>query len=439
MSSFSNNVAGLRAAIEEFIQGRLSAKLDKLKPEQGEKRAKLEWAHRPENWLADAARRVGQIQLATHTLKPIHPDARGTNLYVKPEPLEGVGLVGTHSVSDQGADDVVGNAAALDVFKFLKVEYGGRSLMQLAQVRDAAFLKALSEDAHAASEWCAAFASINETKSAPASHTLAKQVFFPLPDGTYHLLAPLFPTSLVHVAQRKMRDDRFGESAKAAREAYKKGERHPHGFREYPNLAIQKFGGTKPQNISQLNSERYGENWLLPALPPTWKSARVRPPLHAASVFDRYFGRRRQVADLTRALRQFLERTSHNNITIRRHRAFLVEQICEQAHLYAMELWHLEPGWTAKEGCALDESEQLWLDPFRTQSDNEFGKRRHWNDWPSQVAHRFGNWLNTEITSKRLTVGEAEHQQWERDLSSEMSMFRDVLEQEREDERQEVS
>lgn len=26
--------------------------------------------------------------------------------------------------------------------------------------------------------------------------------------------------------------------------------------REYPNLAVQKFGGTKPQNISQLNSER---------------------------------------------------------------------------------------------------------------------------------------------------------------------------------------
>lgn len=435
MTSLSDDkVAGLRNTIEAFIRGRLAAKLEKLKPEEAEKRAHLEQGHRSETWLADAARRVGQIQLATHTLKPIHPDARGTSLYVKPATIGEPGLVGTHSIGDHGADDVVGNAAALDVFKFLKLEHGGQSLMALALARDVSFLKALSKDGSMAREWCDAFASIVEPKSAPASHTLAKQVFFPLHDGGYHLLAPLFPTSLAHVAQLKMREDRFGEAAKAAREAKKNGAGFAHGYREYPNLAIQKFGGTKPQNISQLNSERHGENWLLPSLPPTWVSARIRPPLGAGSVFDRYFGRRREVRALTKILRGFLEKTHHNNVAIRRHRALLVAQICEEALQYATLLLQLEPGWSSDAACQLHESEQLWLDPFRVSTDPEFLKRRRWGDWPDQVAHRFGNWLNAEITSKGLTLGEAEHEQWAHDFSGDLNMFRDALEQERQDE-----
>lgn len=66
----------LRQLIESFIQERLQGKLDKLKPDEDVKRQSLLAGHRREAWLADAARRVGQLQLVTHTLKPIHPDAR---------------------------------------------------------------------------------------------------------------------------------------------------------------------------------------------------------------------------------------------------------------------------------------------------------------------------------------------------------------------------
>ena len=68
----------LRQFIESFIQERLQGKLDKLHPDEDDKRQTLLATHRREAWLADAARRVGQLQLVTHTLKPIHPDARGS-------------------------------------------------------------------------------------------------------------------------------------------------------------------------------------------------------------------------------------------------------------------------------------------------------------------------------------------------------------------------
>ena len=248
----------LRQLIESFIQERLQGKLDKLKPDEDVKRQSLLAGHRREAWLADAARRVGQLQLVTHTLKPIHPDARGSNLHSLPQAPGQPGLAGSHELGDKLVSDVVGNAAALDVFKFLSLQYQGKNLLNWLTEDSAEAVQALSDNAEQAREWRQAFIGITAVKGAPASHSLAKQLYFPLPGSGYHLLAPLFPTSLVHHVHGLLREARFGEAARAAREARSRQESWPHGFSEYPNLAIQKFGGTKPQNISQLNSERYG-------------------------------------------------------------------------------------------------------------------------------------------------------------------------------------
>ena len=143
----------------------------------------------------------------------------------------------------------------------------------------------------------------------------------------------------MHTLWKTVREDRFSDEAKAAREARKAGIAHPHGFREYPEMAIQSFGGTKPQNISQLNSERYGENYLLPALPPNWQSPAIRPPFAVNSVFDRVFSNRPRVRELVRTLRAFLESVvDYNNLAIREKRAELTAYLCDEALLYAAEL-----------------------------------------------------------------------------------------------------
>ncbi|HBP6464114.1 TPA: type I-F CRISPR-associated protein Csy1 [Pseudomonas aeruginosa] len=421
----------LRQLIESFIQERLQGKLDKLKPDEDDKRQALLAGHRREAWLADAARRVGQLQLVTHTLKPIHPDARGSNLHSLPQAPGQPGLAGSHELGDKLVSDVVGNAAALDVFKFLSLQYQGKNLLNWLTESSAETLQALSDNAEQAREWRQAFIGITAVKGAPASHSLAKQLYFPLPGSGYHLLAPLFPTSLVHHVHGLLREARFGEAAKAAREASKHKQPWPHGFSEYPNLAIQKFGGTKPQNISQLNSERYGENWLLASLPPHWERQEVRAPLQQVSVFEHDFGRSPEVARLTRTLRRFLATTTHNNLAIRQHRAQLVGQICDEALHYADHLRELEPGWSASPDCRLHEAEQIWLDPLRVHTDEAFMRRRLWADWPMEVSERFANWLNRTITSKGLVMGEAEAGHWRQDLGKELKMFKEILEDER--------
>ncbi len=137
--------AGYRAAISAFLQERLQAKLDKLKPDDPQRDEVIaSFAH--DVWLASAAKRVEQIQAVTHSLKPIHPDARGTNLYVEPSTLPSLAELGSHALGECFVGDVVGNAAALDVYKLLKLEVNGRSLLTALLAHDADALFALHPD-----------------------------------------------------------------------------------------------------------------------------------------------------------------------------------------------------------------------------------------------------------------------------------------------------
>lgn len=424
--------AALRDLIHTFIRTRLQAKLDKLADDDS-KRQQLLDDHRPEVWLADAARRVAQIQLATHTLKPIHPDARGSSLHAPPGDTDLPGLVSSHCLAGNWDDDVVGNAAALDVFKLLKLEHGGSSVLQRILEQDADLLAALSDNTEDAEAWRASFAAITESRGAPASHTLAKQVYFPLPDGSYHLLAPLFPTSLVHRVQQRMRNDRFGEVARAARDARKARQPAEQGYCEYLDLAIQKFGGTKPQNISQLNSERYGENWLLASLPPEWRSLDLRPPLRRDSAFEFVYRNNRTLRARVAELQHFLRVTAHNNWQIRHKRARLLGDVADAFHQYAAELLEanrnedLAAGWSAHPDCRLDDSECHWLDPLRVYHDAEFQSTHLWRDWPEQVSKRFGNWLNGKLDHDELRLAQPEAEHWSGALHDELRMFKEIL------------
>lgn len=164
--------------IGAFISERLSAKQDKL-ADDDPRRADVLAQHESPVWLADAARRVAQIQAVTHSLKPIHPDARGTNLYVEPSALPSLSELGSHALGQHFVGDVVGNAAALDVYKLLKLEVNGRSLLAALLAQDADALAALHTDPAQAQALRDAFVSLTQPRAeGPSSHTLAKQLYW---------------------------------------------------------------------------------------------------------------------------------------------------------------------------------------------------------------------------------------------------------------------
>jgi len=428
-----NDPARIKQAITDFLQGRLQPKLDKLKTDDGEARHKLLAEHQFDTWITDAARRVGQIQQVTHAIKFTHPSADGASLSSRGNSAAGDGEVGSHVLGDSMAADVVGNAAALDVYKFLRLTVDGRSLLDRAIARDPAFAEALSAEPTTAATLMEAFAGLPEPKGSPSSHKLAKQLYWPVQEGTYHLLAPLFSSSLAHAVYKRINDDRFSDQAKAAREARRNKEAFAGTSRDYRNLVIQSFGGSKPQNISQLNSERRGENYLLASVPPTWESPALRPPLKVDTVFSRYFERRREVRRLTEALRDFLKRVANadSNLRIRQTRAELVDDLCGEVLHFAAELQrYLEPGWSAAPDCRLNLAERCWLDPARSQSDEDFATHRRQGDWKDEVCLRFGNWLNARLQTDQTHFGGPEALAWQAVLGSELKLLREEFDDE---------
>ncbi|HHK2903527.1 type I-F CRISPR-associated protein Csy1 [Pseudomonas aeruginosa] len=82
-------------------------------------------------------------------------------------------------------------------------------------------------------------------------------------------------------------------------------------------------------------------------------------------------------------------------------------------------------------GCQLHDAEQLWLDPLRAQTDETFLQRRLRGDWPAEVGNRFANWLNRAVSSDSQILGSPEAAQWSQELSKELTMFKEILEDER--------
>lgn len=423
MSNLSGRSTAIRAVIAEFLKERCNAKLEKLKaddPLRDVAAHTLRAQFQLSTWLEDAARRVGQIQAVTHSLKPTHPDAKGTNLYCPPASLSAQTLVGSHCLGEAFDSDVVGNAAALDVYKFLKLEHEGQTLLSRLLAGDADVVAALSDQPEQAAEWAASFTGLVQARGRLASHTLAKQVYWlvgddPVSDADFHLLAPLYASSLAHRVHAAIQDDRFSEAAKEARQARRDKQFHERPTRDYLNLAVQKLGGTKPQNVSQLNSERGGNNYLLASLPPLWKARDLTPLLRANTLFKR-FERQDGVWQALKALRDYLETNPPKTMATRDSRDELAFELISLFVLFGVAFRSLPEGWSDDPECRLHPAEKVWLDAGAAV--------QRPSDWADVLASRYANWLNSQLSSQqRLHMGDPEHQHWQTDLADELAAY----------------
>ncbi|WP_280570960.1 type I-F CRISPR-associated protein Csy1 [Chromohalobacter sp. 296-RDG] len=429
MPTMSGGWQELRELIDAFLKERFDTKAEKLATDDPKYQALVEQFQR-ENWLQDAARRVSQLQVVTHSLKPIHPDAKGSNLYAPPESLAKHQGVGSHVLPADFDGDVVGNAAALDVYKFLKLECDGKSLLERVLEGDTELEHALSDIPEQSQAWMNAFAGITEPRGEHASHTLAKQVYWmtgedAADDDDFHLLAPLYATSLAHQVFQTLSHDRFSDEAKATRRAKREGDFAEQNVHDYPDLAVQKMGGTKPQNISQLNSERVGNNYLLASLPPSWNVRDIRPPLKVESVLDDpgIFGWRKEVRGLVGDLKRFLDTKPNTDMHTRDLRDDYTAMILDELALFTMQMHGLPPGWSADENCRLAIEEAFWLDPGRARDDREFRDARNSTNWPDEIRRRFANWLNAALGGK-LPLGDVEFRHWHKELARDATQQR---------------
>ncbi|WP_037588610.1 type I-F CRISPR-associated protein Csy1 [Stenoxybacter acetivorans] len=408
--------------IVEYIAGRRQAKLEAFdkknaannSPESEvlQERQALELRYETRNWLTDAAKRARRITLpVTHAAKFTHSDSKSSSIFIETHTKEG--YLSTSTLSSP-AEDIVGDAAALDIAKLLQTEVEGDSLLACLKRNDDSPLAVLAETPEQLAEWLAGFSQALTTKD-PTSHTLAKQVYFPVA-GDYHLLNPLFPSSLAQALHQKIVAQRFSEEAKAIRQARHEKKWHSEMLVIFPNTAVVNFGGTKPQNISKLNSERGGRVWLLPASPPVWEK-QDKKPLTMTTIFDSGSFKRATKQTLRQLIHLLVSTGEKKNAKIRRQRDRYIDELIDLLFNIAAGIQREDwAGWTKDSkdsACQLKRHQQFWLDPYRVNIDEIFRAERDKDDWQVSVANDFALWLNDHLKKGGLSVELVERREWQ--------------------------
>lgn len=412
--------ASIRELIEQYIRGRLNEKLEKLKADDVAEHEKLLEKYQVETWLEDASLRIGQLRLATHTPKQHHPDSKASAMFYNSSENT------HHFVGSQGLKleaDVIGNAAVLDVFKLLRLKFKEMTLLDRLLNTDAEFIKALALNSETAQLRYQRFLAFSQLPTELNAGRLSKQVLFPVEQDEYHTLVLLYPSALVHRAYQQLSDDRFGEESKKLREARFKKLHLTQESREYPNLLVQNFGGSKPQNISQLNSDRRGSMWLLPSIPPTWQGQMVELP-KGNSVFTGYLSNRKDVKPLlAKIIALYRKEDRQNNVDFRDQRDDLVAQLVDCVIDMSFELQQsTSSGWT-QEKPDFNRAESFWLDRgYReelfdkeyagelTEDEAEWLQAYRERDWRTEIGSNFGKWLNDILTKKAKLVDLDDHE-----------------------------
>lgn len=419
-----------------------AADLDRIETQFQSEKAALMELFRPENWLTDAAKRAEQISMVTHAAKYTHSDTRSSGILFSRNKRQSQESRYLSSASLATlAVDAVGNAAALDVARLLQMEANGKTLLDEVADGESPTLRSLATDETQYQKWLKGFQAALQNKQV-RSGQLTKQIYFPLQDGSYHLINPLYASSLSHQVYQKIVHAFFSEETRSIREARKQGKYHRLPLVLFPNLAVQNFGGTKPQNISNLNTQRRGKGYLFSCQPPRWEAQDFLPK-KGKEAFWREFSRRSGTIAkrLQEHLAQSFQKTS--TLEIREKRAQLVDDLINLLLEIAAEIQNKKnlAGWSRESN--LPDAEQLWLDPYRAKQDEAFAVARETDDWKQDIANSFARWLNRTIdkanliqinrSETTLKTGEDEFKEWQKLITQKLEMLKEDLKEDPEE------
>ena len=336
-----------------------------------------------DSWLVDASKRAGQLFVTSHPAKFIHPNAKSTNIIADCKQAND-GLLRTSNVSV--LRDVFGNAAALDVEKFLRIQIEDKTILEhleqntptiqsIFSVKDVDF-GAIREN----------FLQIRKSNAKQTSGKL-KQVYFPI-DGDYHLLTPLVPSGIVFELKKRINDIRSSETNKEVREARKKIIPIKGEINDIPNLTSIKYGGTKPQNISTLNNQNGGVSFLLSSMPPVLEKRKVQPP--KSDFFKNCLWVKLFQTDFE-IFHSILQPEKGNNKAIRDSRDDVVVNAVFKLRRLVRTIRKIQEGWSNTDTYKdLSNWQKIWLDNQYSTIRNDKKKNE---DYVEKAYSAFATWF----------------------------------------------
>lgn len=401
-------------AIEQFFQERKEAWLKKnLKAgmsemEVREKQQECDEVFALKNWLPNAAKRAGQISLSTHPCTFSHPSARkNKNDYassvIAKSDYSADGFLRSGNL--QVEPDALGNAAALDVYKFLTlVMQDGRTTLEHLQCDSSLAANLLAVGGNVA-ELKEGFLAMIAASNEIVTSSKIKQVYFPVEDEVkgYHLLSVL--THSGHLFEMRQRLDRlrFSEETKAIRGLRKNNHYAETGYQEIYNLTTIGYGGTKPQNISVLNNQNAGKAHLLLSMPPELSPRNIQLPTR------NFFGEALYPKQLQVTFQAFhrLLSAGHNNVNIRKGRDYRIQEYLDQLIL---KMWQVRKAFVEQEHSrpeSLPAYQKIWLFPEHEQ------EREDNQAWLAELIQDATRYFNASykrvLGSTAFVLGDTEH------------------------------
>ena len=334
-------------------------------------------------WLPDAAKRVTQLSMVSHPSKFSHPSAKTSSVIAQAKQIND-GYLRSGNVSYPL--DVFGNAAAMDVFKFLSLPLTEKLTVLDGFERQEESLKTLLVGADLDFETLGTeFLKIKATDTSVKTDHLVKQVYFPIEQAEYHLLSVLTPSGLITRLKQSIDTIRFSEETKQAKELRRKNEHHEIGYADIFDLTITAYGGTQPQNVSVLNSQNAGRAYLLSSCPPMLEKRAIRLP--KTDFFAQCLHRKNYQESFIQ-LHKFMQLDLNNDdirTAIRNIIQFVIDQIlvlASKTREYSTEGWSNQDYYAS-----LPKLQRIWLDKiYQTERDED-------SDWRDELSREIARWI----------------------------------------------
>ena len=376
------------------------------------------------NWLNWAGQYAGNVSFSTHVAKLTHSSIKGGSSIYFDRRDEHPEYLTTSALRNKPIDVSQTDNKYAPIGKFLKLKSGLETVANKLIKSDISDFRVFAKDEEQLKKWQQGFLNAFGDEQ-PASHSLAKQVYFPIADG-YHLISPLASSSLDQIVFEKIDEVKFGETSKGIRRQKRENKYASGPAIYYPDLAVIKVTASNHGNASPLNGERGGRRYLFSTKTPQWKT-RLSPPVNQKDMFYGEFDSRawRSARSLQKYLLAFQDRKS--NKRIRDNVKKSVNHIIDTLFNYAVEIQNMvdEAGWSER-AVTLKKAHGLWLDPYR--KDEQFQQTRRRGDWQAEVCYDFGIWLNQKLRHKKMTFEKLEAKSWANILKKRLREFERDLE-----------
>ncbi len=334
-----------------------------------------------DSWLHNAARRASWLSLVSHPSKFSHPSAKSSTIIANQKSCPD-GLLRSGNVAAEL--DTFGSASASDVIKFLALQLQDqRTILSHLENKTDYIKNEFAITTATFEELCAGFLSIRNKNERNFTSGTIKQVYFPV-DDNYHLLSILTPSNILFELKKRIQSLRFSDDVKIAKEDKKHQRHNKQGFDELYGLTLISYGGTKPQNISVLNSKNGGKAYLLPSLPPSLEKRNIRLP---KKDFFKETLWMNQYQISFKAYHNLLV-TDINNINIRQGAAHCVYLILDQVMHDVWRIREFGAGWTATQNYTnLPLHQKIWLDNHHI-IDRDISE-----EWLIKIVEEFARWF----------------------------------------------